>query len=96
MLKLNLLARSRSDGVFRPITYFISVVLFFAAASPGWAATVEYTLTIEKTSVNLTGKPSSAMTINGSIPGPVLRFKREQSKHHRRCPSRYAQRLLRT
>ncbi len=49
--------------------------LFFAAASPVWAATVEYTLTIEKASVNLSGKPALAMTINGSIPGPVLRFK---------------------
>lgn len=61
--------------MFRPITYFIFAVLFFVAVSSGWAGTVEYTLTIDKASVNLTGKPASAMTINNGIPGPVLRFK---------------------
>ncbi len=52
----------------------IIALFFFVAASPVFAATVEYDLAIEKTSVNLTGKPASAMTINGSIPGPVLHF----------------------
>ncbi|MDP2156689.1 MAG: multicopper oxidase domain-containing protein, partial [Nitrospirota bacterium] len=51
------------------------IILIFIVPEPGLAATVEYTLTIEKASVNLTGKPASAMTINNSIPGPVLRFK---------------------
>jgi CopA family copper-resistance protein len=37
-------------------------------------STVEYDLTVEKAIVNVTGKPVPAMTINGSIPGPVLRF----------------------
>lgn len=35
---------------------------------------VEYTLTIDEQTVNLTGKPTRAMTINGSLPGPTLRY----------------------
>ncbi len=34
----------------------------------------EYHLTIARETVNLTGEPVKAMTINGSIPGPTLRF----------------------
>ncbi|MDQ8190244.1 multicopper oxidase domain-containing protein [Roseibacillus persicicus] len=33
-----------------------------------------YNLTIAEQEVNFTGKPRPGMTINGSIPGPVLRF----------------------
>ncbi|MEI7669249.1 MAG: multicopper oxidase domain-containing protein, partial [Pseudomonadota bacterium] len=35
----------------------------------------EYSLVIANETVNITGKPSSAITINGTIPGPVLNFK---------------------
>lgn len=34
----------------------------------------EYEITIDEEIVNFTGKPVKAMTINGSIPGPVLEF----------------------
>ena len=34
----------------------------------------EYELTIDQETVNFTGKDVEAMTINGSIPGPVLEF----------------------
>ncbi len=34
----------------------------------------EYRLNIERNTVNFTGKSISAMTVNGSIPGPVLEF----------------------
>ncbi len=34
----------------------------------------EYTLTIEKQTVNFTGKDVMGMTVNGSIPGPTLAF----------------------
>lgn len=34
----------------------------------------EYNLTIEKQSLNITGKPTMGMTVNGTIPGPVLEF----------------------
>lgn len=51
------------------------IFLIVVVPEPGLAATVEYTLTVEKASVNLSGRQASAMTINNSIPGPVLRFK---------------------
>lgn len=35
---------------------------------------VEYDLTIDEQKVNITGKPKLAMTINGGIPGPTMRF----------------------
>lgn len=38
------------------------------------AETVEYELTIERQTVNITGKDRPAITINGGIPGPVLEF----------------------
>ena len=38
------------------------------------AGTVEYDLTIERGTVNFTGKERPAMTINGGIPGPVVEF----------------------
>ena len=38
------------------------------------AETVEYDLTIALQEINIIGKPTSGMTINGGIPGPVLRF----------------------
>ncbi|MDW7772244.1 MAG: multicopper oxidase domain-containing protein [Desulfobulbaceae bacterium] len=57
--------------LFHPFL-FIFFFVFFPAHAGG--ATVEYHLTIEQQKVNITGKPAEAMTINGSIPGPVLRF----------------------
>ena len=38
------------------------------------AATVEYDLTIARQEMNFTGHPVKAMTINGELPGPSLRF----------------------
>jgi FtsP/CotA-like multicopper oxidase with cupredoxin domain len=38
------------------------------------AATVEYDLTIARQEVNFTGQSAKAMTINGQLPGPTLRF----------------------
>jgi len=35
---------------------------------------VEYELTVAETTVNITGKPTTAMTINGLMPGPTLAF----------------------
>jgi CopA family copper-resistance protein len=35
---------------------------------------VEYDLTIDEQAVNITGKSKQAMTINGGIPGPTMRF----------------------
>lgn len=47
----------------------------FLATLEVQGATVEYELTIAHQEVNFTGKPARAMTINGGIPGPTLRFK---------------------
>ncbi len=41
---------------------------------PAFAKTTEYDLTIDRLPVNITGKPIDKVTINGSIPGPTLRF----------------------
>jgi CopA family copper-resistance protein len=38
------------------------------------ARVVSYDLTIAQEKVNITGKPVPAMTLNGGIPGPTLRF----------------------
>ena len=53
--------------------------------SPVWALTspgqptvlrgTEFDLIIGETPVNITGKPRTAMTINGTIPGPLLRWR---------------------
>jgi CopA family copper-resistance protein len=51
------------------------VSLFAVFFSEAAAATVEYTLTIEKKAVRVTREPAIAMTINGGLPGPVLRFR---------------------
>mgnify|MGYP000711515673 FL=1 len=45
-----------------------------AQFSPSFAKTVEYDLYVRNAPVNFTGVTRPAMTINGSIPGPVLYF----------------------
>jgi hypothetical protein len=47
--------------------------MFFSVLA-SYGATVEYNLTIAEWQMNFTGHPVKAMTINGGIPGPVLRF----------------------
>lgn len=42
--------------------------------APAHAKTSEYSLTIERLLVNITGKPIEKITVNGSIPAPTLRF----------------------
>lgn len=55
-------------------TLWVSIFAVLFSETAG-AATVEYTLTIEKRAVRVASKPAAAMTINGGIPGPVLRFR---------------------
>ncbi len=52
---------------------FISFLLFLSGTSS--AAVREYNLVIAYKNVDFTGREVKAMTINGSIPGPTLRFK---------------------
>ena len=59
---------------FKSISIYIilSGLLFLEAAV--YAAVVEYDLTIAQETVSITGRSAEGMTINGGIPGPVLRF----------------------
>ena len=49
-------------------------VVLLSATSALWAKTVNYDLTLSAITVNYGGKERPAMAINGSIPGPTLRF----------------------
>ncbi|HBJ83000.1 MAG TPA: copper oxidase [Verrucomicrobiales bacterium] len=57
----------------RPMPALVWVVLL-SATSALWAKTVNYDLTLSAITVNYGGKERPAMAINGSIPGPTLRF----------------------
>jgi CopA family copper-resistance protein len=51
------------------------VWLILLSSSPAlWAKTVNYDLNLSEMTVNFSGKERRAMAINGSIPGPTLRF----------------------
>lgn len=52
----------------------ISIGLFISQALPGQTDTTIYYLTLRQETVNIAGKEVTGMTINGSIPGPTLRF----------------------
>ena len=56
----------------RILISLLLALLLMPATSP--AAVRDYHLTIAKEQVNITGTPVQAMTINGGIPGPTLRF----------------------
>lgn len=49
-----------------------SIIIIFNLSVSGQV--VEYDLTIAQEEINITGEPAKAMTINGGIPGPTLRF----------------------
>ncbi len=51
-----------------------SIALLFALTTRMSAATVEYDLTIAHREVNITGQAVKALTLNGGLPGPTLRF----------------------
>lgn len=51
-----------------------ALVLILPVPSISAGEVVEYDLTIAYQEVNFTGRPVEAMTINGGIPGPTLRF----------------------
>ncbi len=58
---------------YHPISVLVLLVLL-SASSAIWAKTVNYDLTLSAITVNYGGKERPAMAINGSIPGPTLRF----------------------
>ena len=49
--------------------------LFLLLAASVAAREVPYDLTISKTQLSPAGKERTALTINGGIPGPTLRFR---------------------
>ena len=49
-------------------------LLALLSVTPVFANTTEYTLVIDRQTVNLTGNPVSKITVNGGIPGPILEF----------------------
>ena len=57
----------------KPVAAWLGSLVLFVPASL-WAATVEYDLTLARQEMNFTGHPVAAMTINGQLPGPTLRF----------------------
>jgi FtsP/CotA-like multicopper oxidase with cupredoxin domain len=63
--------KKRISAFWKLVIAVIFVLLRLATVQ---AKTIEYHLEIASQPVDITGKPTTAMTINGSIPGPVLRF----------------------
>lgn len=55
------------------INIFVGL-LALLSVTQAFANTTEYTLVIDRQTVNLTGNPVSKITVNGGIPGPVLEF----------------------
>ena len=51
------------------------ILFLLLVVTPSHAKEVVYNLTIAAEHVNITGKAVHAMTINGGIPGPTLRFR---------------------
>lgn len=51
-----------------------SIIIMFIFNLSVSGQVVEYDLTIAQEEINITGEPAKAMTINGGIPGPTLRF----------------------
>ena len=69
------LAHRRSYATrVKPVAALLSCLALFVPEAAVSAATVEYDLTITRRAVNLTGQPAMAMTLNGQLPGPALRF----------------------
>src|SRR5690554_740705 len=56
------------------ISHWLIVISAALLHFPAFAAVTEYTLVIDRQPVNLTGKTVERITINGSIPGPIMEF----------------------
>ncbi|MBT5471378.1 MAG: multicopper oxidase domain-containing protein [Nitrospina sp.] len=54
--------------------YYFIILIFFLCPSWAFAEEVEYQIEIDYKTVNVTGKNIQAMALNGSIPGPTLKF----------------------
>lgn len=54
--------------------WMMALLMVGLLATPAHAKTPEYSLTVERLPVNITGKPIEKITVNGGIPAPTLRF----------------------
>ena len=72
----NYVMANRTSRMLTAISRLSAALLFLllGICLQAEAKTVEYELTVARQEVNFSGKPARAMTINGAIPGPVLRF----------------------
>jgi FtsP/CotA-like multicopper oxidase with cupredoxin domain len=52
----------------------MGLFIFGLLSTPIQAQVSEYSLTVEQRPINITGKSIKKITVNGSIPGPTLRF----------------------
>lgn len=60
--------------LMKHLAALLGIITLFIPGATLSAATVEYDLTIARQGVNFTGRPVKALTINGQLPGPTLRF----------------------
>ncbi len=61
-------------SLMKSVAALLAGLALFMPVTMSLAATVEYDLTIAWQEVNFTGQSAKAMTINGKLPGPTLRF----------------------
>ncbi len=52
----------------------LPLLILFFICNPAYSKTVEYNLVIQNNILNFTGEDIVAMTVNGTVPGPTLRF----------------------
>src|ERR1035437_9322011 len=60
--------------LMKPVATLLGSLVLFVPGAGLSAAIVEYDLTIAWQEMNFTGHPVQAMTLNGQLPGPTLRF----------------------
>lgn len=70
-IKQNILSISKFN---LQVIFLVTVFSFIGEAAHAQPDTVTYHLMINQKQVKIAGKASMGMTINGTIPGPVLRF----------------------
>jgi hypothetical protein len=62
------------EKLIKPVAALLGCLALLVPVSMVWAGTVEYDLTIARQEVNFTSQSAQAMTINGLLPRPTLRF----------------------
>ncbi|MDD2308784.1 MAG: multicopper oxidase domain-containing protein, partial [Desulfuromonadaceae bacterium] len=61
-------------NLMKSVTAVLVYIALFVPAAELSAATVEYDLTIARQEMNFTGRTVKAITVNGQLPAPTLRF----------------------